>query len=303
MSKQYGQTGIGNPLEHGVGGPVTRVGSGTPEGAITGSRGDIFRRTDGGAGTTIYAKETGDDTNTGWVAYGAPGGGGGGVSISAIDTIGFTNVRGKWEFDGDLTDDSGNGYDLTSSTTETYLTLDGKKGFYSRGATVVDAAGGPGSSALLELVGETTVHCLVYMNDSFHQAAAYLWSYQGSGESEEANHLYTVEIQTTGILRYFIEYSGGSNSQKDFEAGIPTGRWVLVTMTRDIAGTGIKFYFNGELVGSQTASQAPTAGSGASVKELRLTESLCYYGNIVVSEEEQNAATVLAVAQQVGVAA
>lgn len=40
---------------------------GTPEGAITGSPGDMYHRTNGGAGTSLYVKETGTATNTGWV--------------------------------------------------------------------------------------------------------------------------------------------------------------------------------------------------------------------------------------------
>ena len=41
--------------------------SGTPEGAVVGSVGDIALRVDGGAGTTLYVKESGAGTNTGWV--------------------------------------------------------------------------------------------------------------------------------------------------------------------------------------------------------------------------------------------
>lgn len=40
----------------------------TPEGVVTASRGSIFLRTNGGGGFTFYVKETGDATNTGWVA-------------------------------------------------------------------------------------------------------------------------------------------------------------------------------------------------------------------------------------------
>lgn len=42
-------------------------GSGSPEGVITGSKGSLFLRTDGGAGTTLYVKESGTG-NVGWVA-------------------------------------------------------------------------------------------------------------------------------------------------------------------------------------------------------------------------------------------
>ena len=42
------------------------TGSGTPEGAVSAPVGSLFLRTDGGAGTSLYVKETGSG-NTGWV--------------------------------------------------------------------------------------------------------------------------------------------------------------------------------------------------------------------------------------------
>lgn len=41
-------------------------GTGTPEGAVTASIGSTFHRTDGGAGTSLYVKESGTG-NTGWI--------------------------------------------------------------------------------------------------------------------------------------------------------------------------------------------------------------------------------------------
>lgn len=51
------------------------TGSGIPEGAVTAPVGSTFHRTDGGASTTLYIKESGAG-NTGWVAAGSGGGGG-----------------------------------------------------------------------------------------------------------------------------------------------------------------------------------------------------------------------------------
>lgn len=51
--------------EHG--GLKIRRGTGSPEGVVTGAVGDVFLRTDGGAVTTFYIKESGTG-NTGWVA-------------------------------------------------------------------------------------------------------------------------------------------------------------------------------------------------------------------------------------------
>lgn len=43
------------------------VGSGSPETVVTASPPAIYFNRSGGAGTTIYAKESGANTNTGWV--------------------------------------------------------------------------------------------------------------------------------------------------------------------------------------------------------------------------------------------
>lgn len=51
----------------GNGSVLWRCGAGTPEGAVTAPVGSLFTRTDGGASTTLYVKESGTG-NTGWVA-------------------------------------------------------------------------------------------------------------------------------------------------------------------------------------------------------------------------------------------
>ncbi len=59
---------VGN-LETGPGLPTwIRIGTGSPEGAVAAPVGSLFLRTNGGTSTTLYVKETGAATNTGWVA-------------------------------------------------------------------------------------------------------------------------------------------------------------------------------------------------------------------------------------------
>ncbi|KKL64684.1 hypothetical protein LCGC14_2162550 [marine sediment metagenome] len=61
------------------------TGTGTPESAVTGDPCDVFLRTDGGAGTIFYLKETGAG-DTGW----APFAGGGGGLHPVVETDGGT---------------------------------------------------------------------------------------------------------------------------------------------------------------------------------------------------------------------
>lgn len=58
-----------------VNGALVLSGSGTPEGNVTAPVGSVYLRTDGGAATTAYVKESGTG-DTGWTAVGAGGGSG-----------------------------------------------------------------------------------------------------------------------------------------------------------------------------------------------------------------------------------
>lgn len=53
----------------GAGTVDVRTGTGTPEAVVTGSVGDLFIRTDGGIGTSLYTKQSGSST-TGWSGLG-----------------------------------------------------------------------------------------------------------------------------------------------------------------------------------------------------------------------------------------
>jgi len=56
-----------NRSQFDIGGTTIYVGTGTPENNQEGSVGDLFLRTDGGASTTLYVKESGTG-DTGWAA-------------------------------------------------------------------------------------------------------------------------------------------------------------------------------------------------------------------------------------------
>lgn len=58
--------GFISTLFPGAGSVQWTSGAGSPEGVLSAARGSLYTRTDGGAGTTLYVKETGSG-NTGWV--------------------------------------------------------------------------------------------------------------------------------------------------------------------------------------------------------------------------------------------
>ena len=51
-----------------VGGALIQSGFGSPNSVLVGNPGDLYLNKSGGAGTSVYVKETGAGTNTGWVA-------------------------------------------------------------------------------------------------------------------------------------------------------------------------------------------------------------------------------------------
>lgn len=62
-----GDVGPTAGIELGASGPRDMAGSGSPEGVVTAPIGSTWRRTNGGASTTLYVKESGSG-NTGWRA-------------------------------------------------------------------------------------------------------------------------------------------------------------------------------------------------------------------------------------------
>jgi hypothetical protein len=49
-------------------GPTWSYGTGSPETVVFGNIGDLYSNMSGGAGVTLYVKESGTNTNTGWKA-------------------------------------------------------------------------------------------------------------------------------------------------------------------------------------------------------------------------------------------
>ena len=64
-----------------IGTCVVYTGTGSPEGVRTGKVCDLYLRSNGGASTTLYVKESGTNTTTGWIAIGGAGGAGAGWSL------------------------------------------------------------------------------------------------------------------------------------------------------------------------------------------------------------------------------
>lgn len=81
----FSQTTTSSPFK--IGACRAFTGPGSPEGVVTAVVCDLYFRTDGGSGTTLYIKESGTG-NTGW----APAGSGGGDKLGVYVTIATTTA-------------------------------------------------------------------------------------------------------------------------------------------------------------------------------------------------------------------
>lgn len=77
-------------------------GTGSPATVIPASVGSMWTRTDGTADNTLYIKETGDGTTSGWTAYAAAGGTGAADEFYNMGTVGSNpsvlwDTNGRWQ--------------------------------------------------------------------------------------------------------------------------------------------------------------------------------------------------------------
>ena len=86
----------------------------------------------------------------------------------------------------------------------------------------------------------------------------------GSGENEDENVSFNVNLQSGGEMQLFYEYGSGSNEQNttsNFDLSATT--WTHVAVVRDDSTGEAYFYKNGALVETETASNDPTGGTSS----------------------------------------
>jgi len=164
---------------------------------------------------------------------------------------------GLWLFDGDLTDDSGNGFDLTGAP----LAYTDEATEWQRGAVTTGAASWTRvHEAALTITGAVTVEVV----GSFQSVATgnVVATYIAGGELESANCLYQVSFDSTGAMAMYWESGAGVDRVVVSPAGvIPRGLPVHLAWTRSAdAAADVNFYVNGVNVGSGSALAA-TGGS------------------------------------------
>ena len=167
---------------------------------------------------------------------------------------------GLYQFQGDFTDDSGNGRDLTEVGTPVYGP--GHAGGYISWVNASEAGERTGAAAApFRIAGALTVECLV--------RPAALSSFQtiaivdGAAAADADNIQWA--MQTNGALVRYI-HEGPVGTFRVFEAGhLVIGVQSHLAIVRDAAGTEIWIYENGIEVGNTTLASAPTGGSTANL--------------------------------------
>ncbi len=217
--------------------------------------------------------------------------------LAKIDASIQSDVRGFWQFDGDLTDDSGNGLTLTANAgTVRFATIDGLQTFFPADGQFLERVV---HDADLTLLGVLTINILAYFVGQDAASKKYLL-FESPGEAEVDNTLYMLQDQSPNHeMQYTQEFGGGVNETFDTETPPGMGAFHLYTLTRDGLGNGVKLYVDGVETYSETRTNAPTGGS-TSVLTL-VAAATGFYAGLMISAEEASAATVLAQARHVGV--
>jgi hypothetical protein len=167
---------------------------------------------------------------------------------------------GLYQLNGDGTDSSGNNRDLSNqSGTPTY-----GDGFVSLAFEQDGNVGLTRADNTYEILGAISVYAIAKLITTSN-ANYTIACYDGGDETEANNNIWDLDLVSTAgelSVRYFHEYGTGNNELL-LPSGIDISRneWVWAGFTRDSAGTGVKVFLNGKVIGSTTFSNAPTGGS------------------------------------------
>ncbi len=175
------------------------VGTGDPNSVVTAPVGYLFLRTDGGAGTILYVKETGTG-NTGWVAY--TSGSGSSIAHLSADASATLTCTNSYA---DIT-----GATITLTGTGTYLII-------ADCSIQTDTAAGGGSVQLMvNGVAQTGVADAAIQTatagDNVRCSASKTWFYTNSGSNvaklqgkkANAGGNASIGITNTGIRAIFL---------------------------------------------------------------------------------------------------
>lgn len=189
---------------------------------------------------------------------------GAGVSISKFPND--VSAFARWNFEGDGTDSSGNGRDLTLATGTFIDIYPGFPGLHG----VVTAPEATRNDQNFRLPGDITII-------SMFQANAYvsteIIAFSASGSAQSQNYQYQLGAYVSQKLQYFSEH--GSNLTTTL-AGTQLLPYIhnLVQVAMRRSGQKIQFWINGLKSGAESAAQTtPDGGTTATLNVLSVGDA------------------------------
>lgn len=204
------------------------AGNGSPEGVVIASPGSTFRSFNGGSSTTFYVKESGV-TNTGWIAYGA-GGGGASDNWAALGLVDSTLVGDAYAAKFVGTNGFETGLGLYTAAAASMRNNGGVVTVVNNSTTRLSSVkikGGTGSENFITFETGGTNRAQFESNGVFQA-----WFGTRSANSVVTNGLTVLDVQATNIV-------GLDANQKVAKVNVGAGlTWTPATMTISLSGGG-----------------------------------------------------------------
>lgn len=179
-------------------------------------------------------------------------------------------LLGYWPLDGDATDASGNGFDLTQSGNPQFVP--GKVGQAIR----CDGVGDYLSSTAFgqSLNGKAALSIVMWIKSDIINTDRGFIIFVDPADQDRRGIRYDSAGSNSGgddVLKYGVAGSNGQQQELETPALLQTTEWQHIALTWSGAGENIKFYINGELIApASTDTQATGTLEGYAVLHLGL---------------------------------
>ena len=236
--------------------PQLYRGSGSPEGVVTAVVGSTYQRSDGGAGTSFYVKETGSG-NTGWVAQGGGGDWQFGTVMRSMapdaDTAGFGVQESLAHGYQDFYDTRGIAFDANSpgcwAVYNTTASTDNDAGWDCNGTNPMQVRTNwhPGRLVYRVQTGATITTIRVWVG---------AFSSSPVASSDPAVHGACFRFDTSaGSVNWWTWSNDGSGGGTLTNTGVTPASHTAYTLEIEIISTAeIRFYIDGALVATHTTN-------------------------------------------------
>jgi hypothetical protein len=166
---------------------------------------------------------------------------------------------GLWKLDEDLSDDSGNFFDLSVDTgTELYTEmLPRLRGLFATGTGAFTVGS---YQAALGMTGDMTLQFIFSSSVLITSSIQMILHHSNNSEAEGDNLLYSMRLLTSNEMQYFAEQGAGTDIQYSNGIALAPGAPTLVQLVR--SSNEVSFYLNGQLKGATSSGlSAPTGGT------------------------------------------